>query len=378
MSVDVRFTAVIDRPYSNRAVRIFGGVEAARGRSHVAPDVIKNVAGGCGELCFARDLKSVEISASQLRLIVKHFLEMRHVPVGVDRIPVKSTTDMIVYSTSRHLSQCQQDHFQSMLPGIRIRIARVEARQKIQRDRPRKFWGTTETAFVRIKSSRKLLVSRLQNNGINFSGRSLVFGSFAQCINNVRSLPRNFCAIIFPGFGNPLQNSLESRMTKSVFRGEIGSTDKRCELWSKPYAHRPAATARCCLDESHVNAIHIGSLFTIDFNVHKLASHDVGGGSIFEGLMRHDVAPVTGGITDREKNGLVFASRFFERLLPPGKPFHRVIGVLEQVGRFLVSQSVRPSWLFQHPLSLYISRCHAAPSCHSERSRGISYFPSEQ
>ena len=76
---------------------------------------------------------------------------MRHVPVGVDRIPVKSTTDMIVYSTSRHLSQCQQDHFQSMLPGIRIRIARVEARQKIQRDRARKFWGATETAFVPIK-----------------------------------------------------------------------------------------------------------------------------------------------------------------------------------------------------------------------------------
>src|SRR5438874_12319487 len=268
MRADFRFTAVIDRRYSNRAVRIFGRIKSTLGRSHVPPDVIKNVSGSCDEIQFPRDLKSVQISARQLRLIVKHFLEMRYVPISVDRIPVKSATDMIVYSTSRHLSQCQQDHFQSMLPGIRIRIARVEARQKIQRDRAREFWSTTETAFVRIKSSRKLLVSRLQNNGINFSGRSLVFGSFAQCINSVRSLARNFSAIIFPGFGNPLQNSLESRMTKSVFRGEIGSTDKRCELWSKPYAHRPAATARCCLDESHVNAIHIGSLFTIDFNVH--------------------------------------------------------------------------------------------------------------
>src|SRR5882762_1023945 len=161
MSADYRFTAVIDRRYGNRAVRIFGRVESARGRSHVASEVIKNVAGGCGELCFARDLKSVEISAGQLRLIVKHFLEMRYVPVGVDRIPVKSTADMIVYSTSRHLSQCQQDHFQNVLPGIRIRIARMDAREKIQRDRARKFWGTTETAFVRVKSSRKLLVSRL-------------------------------------------------------------------------------------------------------------------------------------------------------------------------------------------------------------------------
>src|SRR5205807_10066751 len=151
MSVDVRFTAVIDRPYSNRAVRIFGGVEAARGRSHVAPDVIKNVAGGYGELCFARDLKSVEISASQLRLVVKHFLEMRHVPVGVDRIPVKSTADMIVHSTSRHLSQCQQDHFQGVLPGIRIRIPCVEARQKIESDRERRLCAASETAVVRIK-----------------------------------------------------------------------------------------------------------------------------------------------------------------------------------------------------------------------------------
>ena len=96
--------------------------------------------------------------------------------------------------------------------------ARGSAVRKFSVTGPREFWGTTETAFVRIKSSRKLLVSRLQNNGINFSGRSLVFGSFAQCINDVRSLARNFCAIVFPCFGNPLQNSLESRMTKSVFR----------------------------------------------------------------------------------------------------------------------------------------------------------------
>jgi hypothetical protein len=151
MSADFRFTAVIDRRYSNRAVRILGRIKSTLGRSHVAPDVIKNVARGRGELRIACYLKSVEISAGQLRLIVKHFLEMRHVPMGVDRIPMKSTADVIVHSTSRHFSQCQQDHFQGVLPEIRIRIARVEARQKIKRDRARKFWGATETAFVPIK-----------------------------------------------------------------------------------------------------------------------------------------------------------------------------------------------------------------------------------
>src|SRR5438874_5629370 len=174
MSADFRFTAVIDRRYSNRAVRILGRIESTLGRSHVAPDVIKNIARGRGELRIVCYLKSVEISAGQLRLVVKHFLEMRHVPVGIDRIPVKSTTDMIAHSAGRHLSQCQQSHFQGVLPGIRIRIARVKARQKIKRDRAGKFWGATETAFVCIKSLRELLVSRLQNDGIDFSGGGLV------------------------------------------------------------------------------------------------------------------------------------------------------------------------------------------------------------
>src|SRR4030095_13067456 len=96
MSADFRFVpAVIDRRYRNWAVRIFGRIESALWRSHVAPDVIKNVTRGCCEFRIASDLKSVEISARQLRLVVKHFLEMRHVPVGIDRIPMKSTANVI-------------------------------------------------------------------------------------------------------------------------------------------------------------------------------------------------------------------------------------------------------------------------------------------
>src|SRR5438067_12824902 len=106
MSADFRFTAVIDRRYSNRAVRILGRIKSTLGRSHVAPDVIKNVARGRGELRIAHDLKSVEISAGEVRLIVKHFLEMRHVPVGVERVMVKTTTDKIGHSTGRHPPVC--------------------------------------------------------------------------------------------------------------------------------------------------------------------------------------------------------------------------------------------------------------------------------
>src|SRR5205823_10652472 len=125
---------------------------------------------GRGEFRIASYLKSVEIRARQLRLVVKHFLEMWHMPVRVDGIAMKSTADVIVYSTGRHLSQCQQDHFQGVLPGIRIRIARVEPRQKIERDGAWKFWRATKAALACIKSPRKLLVSRFQNGVIDSSG----------------------------------------------------------------------------------------------------------------------------------------------------------------------------------------------------------------
>src|SRR5438067_8491773 len=170
MSADFRLTAVIDRRYRNRAVRILSRIESALRRSHIALDIIKNVTRGCCEFRIASDLKRVEISARQLRLVVKHLLEMRHVPARVDRIPMKSTADVIVHPTRRHLSQCQQDHFQGVLPGIRIRIACLEPRQKIERDGAWKFWRATKAALACIKSPRELLVSRFQNGVIDSSG----------------------------------------------------------------------------------------------------------------------------------------------------------------------------------------------------------------
>jgi hypothetical protein len=44
------------------------------------------------------------------------------------------------------------------------------------------------------------------------------------------------------------------------------------------------------------------------------------------------MAPVTGRVPDAEEDRFVLPARFFERLLPPGIPVHRVAGVLEKVG----------------------------------------------
>ena len=53
------------------------------------------------------------------------------------------------------------------------------------------------------------------------------------------------------------------------------------------------------------------------------------------------MAPVTGGITDREKDRFVFPARLRERFLAPRIPIDRIMRVLKKIWRLLVREPVR-------------------------------------
>jgi len=91
----------------------------------------------------------------------------------------------------------------------------------------------------------------------------------------------------------------------------------------------------------------------VDFDADKMRVEKSRGISVLERFVRHDVTPVAGRITDAEEDGLLFASGLVDRLRPPGEPVHRVAGVLEQVGRGLVTEQIghiRPCWMNDCPI----------------------------
>jgi hypothetical protein len=49
---------------------------------------------------------------------------------------------------------------------------------------------------------------------------------------------------------------------------------------------------------------------------------------------------VAGGVADAEEDGFVFLTGAGEGFLAPGIPIHRIVLVLEQVGRFFARQPV--------------------------------------
>jgi hypothetical protein len=61
---------------------------------------------------------------------------------------------------------------------------------------------------------------------------------------------------------------------------------------------------------------------------------------VLKGFPFHDVAPVTGGITNGQKYGLIFLPGLLKRLICPGIPIHGIVSMLQQIGTFLMDQPV--------------------------------------
>ena len=62
-----------------------------------------------------------------------------------------------------------------------------------------------------------------------------------------------------------------------------------------------------------------------DLNRDKIVGEDFRNVWVFKGLSLHDVAPVTGGVPHRQKDGLVLLPGFLKCLFPPWIPSTAII-----------------------------------------------------
>ena len=81
----------------------------------------------------------------------------------------------------------------------------------------------------------------------------------------------------------------------------------------------------------HIDVIDIRPFLAIDLDVHEELVHHRRCFGVFETLMRHHVAPMAGGIADRQQDGLIRFLRFLERRFAPDAPMDGIVGVLQQI-----------------------------------------------
>jgi hypothetical protein len=85
------------------------------------------------------------------------------------------------------------------------------------------------------------------------------------------------------------------------------------------------------LHKSHVNLIHIRTLFTIHFDRNKIPIQDLSDFFILKRFLLHHMAPMASGVANGKKYQLVLVASFDKGLISPRVPVHRVGGVLKEV-----------------------------------------------
>ena len=195
--------------------------------------------------------------------------------------------------------------------------------EKQQIVRGRKFGSLSEAAPLPVKALDKQRYAFLYKRTAGCIGPYcfLLPQMLGQHISHRNQLPA-----IFP----PAPVCLFQQRHQLRFR-KICARPKRLLVRCQKHGKRPAAGTVHGNTRRHINRIHIGTLLPVNFDWNKGAVEHCRYFLRFEGFMRHDMAPVAGGITDAQKNGLVLPFGFFQRGSPPRTPVHRIFRMLKQI-----------------------------------------------
>jgi len=98
------------------------------------------------------------------------------------------------------------------------------------------------------------------------------------------------------------------------------------------------------MQRRHIDLVDIGPFLAIDFDIDEQLIHHPRGRFVLKALVRHHVTPMTRGITNREKNGLVALLGLRQRFGSPGPPVDWVVLVLQEVRTRLGGETVSASF----------------------------------
>ncbi len=140
--------------------------------------------------------------------------------------------------------------------------------------------------------------------------------------------------------GDLPQDRNEAGPAEARLLRKVGSAPERLALGGEEHRQRPAALLAERVKRAHIDLVHIGPFFPVDLDIDEERVHDLRDLRIFEALMGHHVAPMTGRVADGDQHRPIEALGLCKRLFAPFPPVDRVVAVLEQVGRACLLEAV--------------------------------------
>ena len=272
----------------------------------------------------------------QLGVVVQHLLEVRHQPVRVGAVAGEAAADLVVDPAVRHPVEGEGHHLEHV--GVLAAVPR--AHEELQGHRRGELGSPAKAAVRGLERGGQAGDGCIELSALDIGPARLDIELVAEVRPKLPPLLDDLVATVAVRLGDRAQHPRETGHPVAVIGREVGAAEERLERRRQEDAHRPAAAAGQGLDRGHVDVVEVGPLLAVDLDRHEVAVQLVGDGGAFEGLVRHDVAPVAGRIADREEDRLVFGACPVESLSSPRIPVDGVLSMLEEVRARLGGESV--------------------------------------
>ena len=332
------------------AVRVFRRVESAVRSRELLRHVVENIPRQPSVTFVAARLLHLQRVDRDLCLVVEHFFEVRHKPRRIDRVTVKPAAHVVVNPALRHLPQRVPRHLHRRAAQLRLQaLLRRAPEEKREIARARKLRRPAKPAVLRIERVIKILESPFKRRPRRFreihrrGPAALRPGSFAlrpQDAQHPLALRHEFLPLLAPAFRDRTQQRRKTHPPRTVLRREIRAAVKRLQLRRQPRRERPAAVPGERLHVGHVNLVHIRPLLAVHLDGDEVFVEQRRHRRILKRLVRHHVAPVTRRVADAQKNRLRLRPRPAKRRFAPRQPIHRILRMLQQVGRLFTDERV--------------------------------------
>ena len=157
-------------------------------------------------------------------------------------------------------------------------------------------------------------------------------GETLQCFDQRCSVFVHLFAVVAVGLLDQAQHVLEAGAAEAGLQREVGAAPEGLGIGREEHGERPSALLAHERERALVNGVEVGALFPVHLDVDEEAVHQPRRLFVLEALVGHDMAPVAGGIADREQDRLVGFLRLGQRGGPPGAPVDGVVLVLQEIG----------------------------------------------
>ena len=339
--LDLALVPDVEAPLLALAVGVEGGGESAGFDDHLAQQPVHGLADAGLEQGRLRSLPYEGEEVENLRVVVKHLLEMRDQPQRVGRVTREAAAEMVVDAALAHAFARHGD-------GVgerRLAGAQPGAPQRLENGDLGKFRGAAQTAENRIGHG-----DEGAGGGVEFAAAEIGVargaGQAGEAAADRLDVLAQTLRFVAEHPGNAFEDLREAGTAVTRRRREIGAAPEGLAVGGEEHGERPAPLFAHEGEGVLVDGVEVGAFLAVDLDVDEKRVHARGGFGVLETLVGHHVAPVARGVTDGQQDGPSVRARLGESVRPPGAPGDGVVLVLEQIGARFPRQKI-----FRHVVS---------------------------